>query len=134
MSVEENKALWRRWVEEMNKGKGAALAAMDEIFATDFVAHGTLGDIRGLDYKQHTSEYYDAFHDAHMTIDDMVTEGDKVAVCWTWTGTHKATSKKVTMWQIDISRIAGGKFVQKWARYDTLGYKQQLGVIPTPKK
>jgi steroid delta-isomerase-like uncharacterized protein len=141
MSTEENKAIWRRWVEEMNKGKAAALAAMDEIFATDFVAHGALGDFDLENYKQHGIEYWDAFPDIHATIDDMVAEGDKVAVRWTWTGTHKGemmgippTNKKVSGWAIQIDRFVGGKIVERWTREDTLGFAQQLGLVPTPKK
>ena len=71
----------------------------------------------------------------------MVAEGDKVAYRWTLTGTHKGefegippTNKKVTVWAISISRIAGGKIVEDWSRVDTLGLMQQLGVVPTPKK
>jgi predicted ester cyclase len=40
----------------------------------------------------------------------------------------------VTVWEIQIDRIVGGKFVEGWSRYDTLGLMQQLGVVPTPKK
>ena len=141
MSAEENKAIWRRWVEEMNKGKAAALAVMGEILATDFVAHGALGDFDHENYKQHGDEYWDAFSDIHMTIDDIVAEGDKIAVRWTWTGTHKGemmgippTNKKVTMWLIQIDRVVGGKIVERWTREDTLGFMQQLGLVPTPKK
>jgi len=57
------------------------------------------------------------------------------------TGTHKgkfmgapATNKKMTMWSIQIDRIANGKFVEGWERTDTLGLMQQLGLIPKPKK
>ena len=44
------------------------------------------------------------------------------------------TNMKVTMWEIFIDRIVGGKFVESWIRYDTLGLMQQLGLIPTPEK
>jgi len=71
----------------------------------------------------------------------MVAEGDKVAVRVTGTGTNKGafrgippTNKKVTLWMIQIDRIAGGKFVEGWSRYDTFGLMQQLGLIPTPGK
>jgi len=143
MSVKEIKALVRRSVEEMNKGKAAAMTVIDELYATDVVAHsGTGKDIRGLkDYKQSTSETYNAFPDLHFTVDDMVVEGDKAAVRWTLTGTHKGeymgippTNKKVTMWLIHINRIVGGKFVEIWSRYDTLGLMQQLGHVPTQRK
>jgi len=143
MSAKEIKALARRWFGEVKKGKAAALAVMDELYAADYVLHsGTGEDIRGLkDNKQDTSELFSAFTDIHFTIDDMVAEGDKVAVRWTMTGTHKGefmgiapTNKKVTGWAITIYRIAGGKFVEEWARYDTLGLMQQLGIVPTPEK
>jgi len=145
MSAKEIKALVRRWFEEANKGKAAALAVIDELYATDIVCHLSGGvDIRGLkDLKQYysESELYSAFPDLHFTIDDMVVEGDKVATRWTWTGTHKGkfmgippTNKKVTMWAISIDRVSGGKFVEEWNRSDTLGLMQQLGAVPTPAK
>jgi steroid delta-isomerase-like uncharacterized protein len=143
MSAKEIKALERRLYEECNKGKEAALAVIDELYATDIVYHSSTGrDIRGIkDYKQHISEFYSAFPDLHFTIDDMVAEGDKVAVRFTGTGTNKGafmgippTNKKITVWEIQIDRFAGGKFVEGWSRYDTLGLMQQLGLIPTPKK
>ena len=129
--------------EECNKGKAAALAVIDELYATDSVYHSSTGrEIRGIkDYKQHVSDFYSAFPDLHFTIDDMVVEGDKVAVRLTGTGTHKGafrsippTNKTVTVSMIQIDRIAGGKFVEGWSRYDTLGLMQQLGLIPKPGK
>jgi len=141
MSAKEIKALTRRWFEEANKGKAAFMAIMDELYATDIVFHGATGeDIHGLkDYKQFFSNLFDAFPDLHFTFDDMVVEGDKVACRWTFTGTHKGefrgippTNKKVTIWAITISRIVGGKAVEEWERFDTLGWMQQLGLVPTP--
>jgi predicted ester cyclase len=44
------------------------------------------------------------------------------------------TNKKWTTWGIYIDRIVGGKFVESWVRYDTLGFMQQLGPISTPRK
>jgi len=140
MSAKEIKALVRRFFEESNKGKAAAMAVVDELCATDFVYHGGGGEeIRGLkDYKQSTREGYNVSPDLHFTIDDMVVEGDKVAVRSTFTGTHKGefmgrppTNKKLTGWGINIYRVVGGKFVEGWERADTLGMMQQLGLIPT---
>lgn len=143
MSTKDLKALTRRYFEECNKGKAAALAVIDEIYATDFIWHRGTGEVTYSlkDYKQSQSELYDSFPDIHFTLDDMVVEGDKVAARWTLTGTHKgerwgipATNKKLTMWAISIERIIGGKSVESWERWDTLGLMQQLGVVPTPKK
>jgi steroid delta-isomerase-like uncharacterized protein len=143
MSVKETKALVRRWFEEANKGKAAAMAVIDELCSNNIVYHGGGGEeTRGLKgYKQRESEVFNAFPDLYSTIDDMVVEGDKVATRFTMTGTHKGefvgvppTNKKLTVWAISIDRIANGKFAETWARYDTLGLMQQLGVAPTPKK
>jgi steroid delta-isomerase-like uncharacterized protein len=143
VSVEDLKVFGRRVVEAWNKGKAAVMDAVDELFATDIVYHGGGGgDIRGIkNYKQHISEFYNAFPDLHFTIDDMIAEGDKIAIRTTLTGTHKgefhgipATNKKVTGWGISIYRVVGGKLVERWERSDALGFMQQLGVAPTPKK
>jgi len=136
MSVKEIEALVRRWFKELDKGKAGALAAMDETCATDFVRHCARGkDMRGIkNYKQDMSELFSTFPDVHFTLDDMVVQRDKVAIRYTWTGTDKATNKKVAMWEIEIDRIAGGKFVECWERYDTLGLMQQLGLVPKPGK
>jgi len=143
MSAKEIKALERRWFEESNKGKAAAMAVIDELHATDYIFHGGSGEeMRSRkDFKQFMSEFYSAFPDVHFTLDEIVVEGDKVATRWTMTGTHKGkiggippTNKKITIWGISIERVVGGKFVETWERYDTLGFMQQLGVVPTPKK
>jgi len=143
MSAKEIKALVRRLIEEHNKGKAAAMAVIDELCATNIAYHGSGGEeIRGIkDYKQSTSESYNVIPDLHFAIDDIVVEGDKVAVRFTLTGTHKGefmghppTNKKLKEWAIIIYRVVGGKFVEGWERGDTLGLMQQLGLIPAPEK
>jgi steroid delta-isomerase-like uncharacterized protein len=131
MSAKENKGLMRRFFNEYNKGKAAAMAAIDRSIDTR--------DLK--DFKQMESEAFDAFPDMHVTIDDMVAEGDKVATRVTMTGTHKGeymgippTSKKVTVSGIFIDRFAGGKIVEDNGIFDTLGLMRQLGLAPTPKK
>ena len=139
MSAEELKALERHYYEEMNKRN---LAALSELFASGFLSHtGVGGERRGLEeYKKYVNEMITAFPDLHFTVHDILTEGDKVVVHWTVTGTHKGEfrgippiNKKMTVWGIDIDRVAGGKFVEGWCRFDTLGMMQQLGLIPAPK-
>ena len=143
MSTKDLKALMRRFAEQWNKGRTAALAEIDETTATSIVLHGYgPEDTHGLkDYKKNVNEIFDAFPDDHMTIDDMIVEGDKIAVRYTLSGTHKGaymgiapTNKKITIWVIEIDRMVGGKFVEGWIRFDTLSMMQQLGVIPTPGK
>jgi predicted ester cyclase len=74
-------------------------------------------------------------------VHDVIAEGDKVAARWTLTATHKGefqgippTNKKLTLWGINIDRVAGGKFVEGWVSFDMLSMMQQLGLAPTPKK
>jgi predicted ester cyclase len=133
MSAKENKELEHRFLEEFNKGKAAAMAAIDRWI--------DIPDLK--DFKQMESEMFDAFPDMHVTLDDMVAEGDKVATRTTWTGTHKGefmgvppTNKKVTFSLIVISRYAGGKIVEDHGEYSALDLMRQLGLkeIPTPKK
>jgi len=141
MSAKDLKALTCRFIEEWNKGKAAAMAVIDEMYATNFVSHGDK-DVRGIkNVKKSTSEEFTAFPDLHFTIDDMVAEGDKVVMRITMTGTHKGeymgappTNKKITIRAIAIERFAGGKIVEEWGQTDTLGLMQQLGLAPTPKK
>jgi predicted ester cyclase len=116
MSTTDLKALERHFVEEWNKGKTAAMVAVDKMGATNSVFHTSTGnDIQGLDgIKQMFSEYYDTFPDSHMTLEDMIVEGDKLALRYTITGTHKDTHKKVTTSSIEICHIVGGKFVECW--------------------
>ena len=128
MLVEELKALERRFYDEINKMN---LTACFELVANDFLEHTPMGDTRGReDEIKAFIDLLKAFPDAHFTIDDILAEGDKVVARWTMTGTHQPTNNKVTVWGIEICRVVGGKFVEVWARMDTLGYMQQLGFVP----
>ena len=140
MSTEQNKALFRRVIEEVfNRGN---ISLLDELFAPDFVEHEELppGIPAGSEgVKQLSTMFRSAFPDFKATIDDIIAEGDKVVVRGTWSGTHKGefmgippTGKSVSFGVIDIVRIAGGKFVEYWGQMDSMGMMQQLGVIPGP--
>jgi steroid delta-isomerase-like uncharacterized protein len=137
MSTEENKALIRHEYEDgVNKQN---LNIADEVFAPDYVGHlPGLPPVQGLDaYKQVASGFYTAFPDLQTTVEDLIAEGDKVAVRHSWRGTHKRdfqgippTGKQVTFTSMDIYRIVGGKIAEEWIEIDMLGLLQQLGVIP----
>ena len=139
MSVEENKAIERRFFEEVvNKGN---LAVLDELLAPNFVDRsglpGIAPDREG--YKQFFAMAHSAFPDFHSTLEDMFAEGDKVVQRFTARGTHKGewmgiapTGKQMTVSGIAIHRITGGKIVEGWTSMDMLGALQQLGVVPPP--
>jgi len=90
LSVKEIKALVRHLIEETNKGKRAAMVVIDELYGADIVFHCPRGwDICGLeDFKKANEESFDEIPDAHSTIDDIIVEGDKVAMRLTMTGTY----------------------------------------------
>ena len=139
MSTEDNKAVVRRFYEEvMNQKKRAVL---DEVFDLNVVDHfappGTPGGLEGA--RQTLGMFLSAFPDLHFTVEDLVAEGDKVVARATLSGTQQgtfmgipATGRHVTITGIDINRFEGGKSVEHWVEMDTLGLMQQLGVIPPP--
>ena len=137
MSIEENKALIRRWGEALNNRN---LAAVDEIFAAKYDGHTPGAELNSPEsVRQVLTVFFTAFPDLHITVEDLIAEGDKVVIRFTSTGTHQgeylgiaATGKQVTGTGIAIYRIAGGKVVEEWAERDMLGLMQQVGAIPAP--
>jgi predicted ester cyclase len=137
MSTEQNKALVRRFTEEVfNRGNISLVA---ELVASDFVEHAEYPPGRESERGGTTTLFRSAFPDFKVTIDDLIAEGDKVVVRSTWSGTHKGefmgnapTGKSVSFGVIDIIRFAGGKAVEHWGQMDRMGMMQQLGVIPVP--
>jgi steroid delta-isomerase-like uncharacterized protein len=137
---EQNKALAKRVIEEvLNERK---LEVIDELYAANCVINdpsvpgGKTTGPKG--YRQFIEIYLAAFPDLHFTINDQISDGDKVVTRWTGTGTHKGalmgiapTGKRATVTGITISRFQGGKVVEGWGNADNLGILQQLGVVPT---
>ena len=77
--------------------------------------------------------------DLQVTIEELVAEGDKVAVRRSYAGTHRGellgispTGKQVRIGGISIFRLAGGKIAEHWEQLDRLALMQQLGALPTP--
>lgn len=104
---------------------------------SDFTLHAPgLSEQWGIDeIIQNIKRFYTAFPDSTHVIDDMIAEGDKVAVRLNQYGTHKreyegipATEKKVKISAIHMVTITDGKIKQWWALEDTLGHMQQLGM------
>ena len=124
---EENKALVRRLIKEVEKGN---LNFVDEVLAPDFVDHDLLPDQEPdrEGYKRNLSKDLDAFSDFDIPIEDQIAEGDKVVTRCRWRGTHDrgkamgmpSTRKKVEVTAIFIHRIAWGKVKEEWSASDTL--------------
>ena len=140
MGAEENKALVRRWFEEMDRGN---LAIIDELLAEDYVDHNPpLPDMPSgnAGVRQANTVLAAAFPDTVHIIEDQVAEGDKVVTRLRGRGTFTGeilglapTGKVVEITGISIHRLADGKLVEHWANADTFSFMQQLGAIPTPE-
>ncbi|HEX6710702.1 MAG TPA: ester cyclase [Rubrobacter sp.] len=140
MSAEENKAVVRRFLDEVFGGGNLEL--VDEIFAPDYVLHDPAipGEVSGTEgIKQYVSMYRGAYPDTHFTIEDQIAEGDHVVTRWKGQGTHRGelmgippTERLVTVTGVEVDRVSGGKIEETWVNYDALGMMQQLGAIPTP--
>jgi steroid delta-isomerase-like uncharacterized protein len=108
---------------------------LDRFFAEEFTSHnnppGFPPGVAGV--KQFFAMFRDAFPDAAVTIDELVADGDRVAVATTLTGTHQGdlmgiepTGRTVAVTGIDIVRIEGGKIVEHRGLTDIVGLMRQL--------
>jgi steroid delta-isomerase-like uncharacterized protein len=134
-----NKQASRRIFEEIFGAGNFDLA--DELLHEDAVGHDPAQPepVRGPGgLKESARGYRSAFPDLTFTIDEIVADGDLVAIRWTSTGTHKGdlfgiapTGKQATVTGITIDKYKDGKLAESWTNWDTLGLLQQLGAVPT---
>ena len=136
MSLEDNKAIVRRFIEAYNKRN---LDLFDDLLAPDYYDHTSKVGIEGL--KQLMNMAFKAFPDFPETIEDIIAEGDKVWARITFTGTHTGefmgiapTGKKVTTEMVDIFRIVKGKLVEYRDVNNNLDYFIKLGLIEYTEK
>ncbi len=136
-SAEQNKALIRKMYDLWNRKQTDA--ALD-LMAPSYVGHFTDAELTWEQEAKLDVAYIAAFPDASATIEDLVAEGDKVAIRVTWRGTHQKeymgiapTGKQAEMTNAGVFRIAGGKVVELWATMDNLRFLRQLGAIPPAK-
>lgn len=136
---EENRRLIHRWFEEVwNKGRADAI---DELFAEDGIAHG-LADETGAPlygpaaFKEFHRKFRGAFPDIVVTVEDTVSEGDKVAARCSVRAVHAgdhlgfaATQKPMEITGISIVRIKDGKIVEGWNNFDFMSMFKQLGAL-----
>ncbi len=129
---QENKDLAHRWNLIFEGDFGVA----HDIVGEDCVFHdGPPGLLPGPDgVKEWAIMIRNGFPDIHVTEEEFIAEGDRVACRFVAQATHggefmgvPATGKQVRVSGIDIMRIAGGKIVEHWGTVDTLGLMQQLG-------
>lgn len=136
---EEYPTFQHRWFGEVwNKGRAEAI---DEMCSTDVVAHGLIdaegNEIRGLEaFKAFFANFRSAFPDIHVTVEDTVTEGDKVVARCTVRATHRgeglgvaATDLPVEFHGTSLWHMRDGKISHTWDMYDFLNLFQQVGAV-----
>lgn len=133
------KTIVRKVLEEPWKGNWDVI---DEYIAPGYIGHDPSQPkpIQGIEgTKENYRQYIDAFTGAHIAVDEQIAEGDIVASRWTARGTHTGeitgiapTGKEVTVSGITISRLEGGKIIEEWTNWDTLGMMVQIGAVPIP--
>jgi len=137
--MSENNALIHRWFDEVwNQGRTDAI---DEMFAEDGIAHGLSDDsgnpLRGpTGFKGFHAKFREAFPDIVVTVEDTVSEGDKIAARCSVRGKHSgdslgfaATNAPVEFTGIAIVRVKDGKIVEAWNNFDFMTLYKQLGTI-----
>ena len=141
MSIEENKAVVRRFFDELLSTDDLAVA--DELLSPGFRFYfaGSPDPMNLESYKEFLVARRAAFPDRCFVVEDMIAEGDKVSVRFTMRGTHKGefrgiapSGKEVTMTGIDTIRLSDGKMVEDRVEVDQLGMMRQLGVIASPQQ
>ena len=133
MTSEENKSVVRRWAEEVWGGRNPAV--IEELFAPDYAVNG---EVLGTEGVRHSAEWLRAtLGDPELTIEDLVSEGDKVVMRWTMRGEHRgkflgvaATGRRVLLEGINVYRLAGGKIAENHEVVDLYDLLRQLGAAP----
>jgi steroid delta-isomerase-like uncharacterized protein len=132
---EENKKLVLRWFEEVwNRNRPSAIG---EMYHATGRSHGFPDPDSVIsspeEFAENCINFRKAFPDVHITVDDLVAEGDKVAVRWTATMAHEgdglgfpATSKQVTLSGSSFLICGDGKILEGWNYMDLTRMRLQL--------
>ena len=137
--AQEYKTLLHRWFEEVwNQGREDAI---DEMFAKDGIING-LNDPQGNparsleEYKGFFRAFRAAFPNIKVTVEDTVTEGDKIAARCTVKALHEGdgiglapTNMPVGFTGMTIVRLKNGKIAEAWNEFDFMKLYQQLGIV-----
>ena len=134
---EQRASVERMFDEVVNAGD---LDVVDEVFAADFVDHGPMGEMRGLDaFKGLVAMWRAAVPDVHCTVENWLESGDMAAWNVRVRGTHSgemmgiaATGRRFEYVTPNIGRFAGGKAVEHWADQGMFQFLTQIGALEQP--
>lgn len=137
-SIEENKRIARRIPEEI--ATQGNLDHIEEVCAPDVIDHSPLGEVRGrAEFRAQLETVLEAFGNLTATVEDVIAEGDTVAMRVTLSGTHdgefmgiEPTGESFEIENMVITRIEDGLVAERWVQPDMLGLLTQLGVVDLP--
>jgi predicted ester cyclase len=126
MSTEANKATVERFYTAcMNSGD---VSAVDAIIAPDFIDLSY--DLQGVNaVKQFIQDSRARFPTLNFTIEEMIAEGETVAVRWTGRGTHQ-NSRSATWTGMGFYHLRQGQIIYHWANVDQVALLKQLQLAP----
>ena len=138
MSIEDNKALVRRFIERVFEA--GDMTAVDDLVAEDFVPHTFPGTTDREGLKRAMERVSQGLADATFTIDDVIAEGDQIAVRLTSSATQVGefmgmppSGKHYEIEEIHIFRVRDGRITEHWHQFDQLGMMRQLGAMPAQR-
>jgi predicted ester cyclase len=123
--------------EIINRGN---LDAADELMTEDYVDHGPMGAIQGVEaFKQMIAMWRSAVPDVHCAVEDLFSQGDLVAWIVRTTGTHTgemmgipASGRRIELVTPNIGRIRDGRAAEHWADQSMFQFLQQIGALEQP--
>jgi predicted ester cyclase len=138
---EQNADLVRSWYEGVWNQRDLDL--IDDILAPDYVRNRAGipfdNDTGTADDRAWVEMILGEFPDVKFSVEDLLVDGDKVAVRTITTGTQMgpmtdmgdapATERPMSRENLAIWRIECGKLAEQWIVQDNLGMLRQLGVI-----
>ncbi len=132
-NLEENKELARQFFEQIwNQGDESAI---DRFIAEDAAGNDPKFGVGRESFRLQWRKWREAFPDIHFAVEEIIAEGNTVVTRWHLTGTHKgeylgqpATGNKVAVDGVSIDRIENGMVVSGFDAWDSLGFREQIGL------
>lgn len=137
-AIDINKTIARRYLEDFWNGDDAAV--IEELVIDDVIGHPAPGQtLQGREIlKQRHSALRQVYGEPHFVVEDLIGEGDKVLLRWSFSGKHigaimgaAPTGKLITVGGMNLFQFSGGRIAEFWVNADDLGELQQIGVTPT---
>ena len=139
MSVQENSAVIRRWIDTWNNQD---LDAAADLLAPDYLRHdANLPDVNGPTAQlEFMSGIFSAFPDLDLQVEQLIAQDDLVVARASVRGTHQgdflgvpATGNEVSFESMEVWRLDTGRIAEQWVVMNVMGLFQQLGAIPSPE-